>query len=483
MRDKNDSSIQKNFIMNFILTGSRFLFPLITFPYVSRVLLSEGNGKIAFAASVAGYFSMIAALGIPTYGIRVCAQAKDDKDELSRTVQELFLLHFIMTAIALACFILCIWIIPEFYEEKALFLVEAAGILLSVFGMEWLFQALEKYSYITIRSLVFKILSVILMFLCVHQESDYVKYSAISVFSVAGSNLFNVTQIRKYVSIKKYDHLQLKKHLKPVLILFSQSMVISVYTNLDTVMLGFMREDSQVGYYNAAVKLKGILTSLVSSLSSVLLPRMSYYYKQGKLKEYRNLALKALNFAIFISVPLSMYFSLYASDCLEFLAGKAFLPATMAMRFIVISVVPIGITGVLGIQVLISEGKEKYVLYSVIGGAVTDCILNLLWIPGYGATGAALATTVAECVVLLIQCIFTGKLLKELKREIHIKRYILLGIIALLASRTVIFAEDAGCFVRLMISAVIFGVIYVVSLLIIRDEFIGYVLRGKIKRE
>ena len=463
-----------NFIMNFILTGSRFLFPLI-----SRVLLSEGNGKIAFAVSAAGYFSMIAALGIPTYGIRVCAQVKDDKDKLSRTVQELFLIHFIMTAIALACFILCIWIIPEFYEEKSLFLVEAAGILLSVFGMEWLFQALEQYSYITIRSLVFKILSIILMFFCVHQESDYVKYSAISVFSVAGSNLFNVTQIRKYVSIKKYEHLQLKKHLKPVLILFSQSMVISVYTNLDTVMLGFMREDSQVGYYNAAVKLKGILTSLVSSLSSVLLPRMSYYYKQEKIKEYKELALKALNFTIFISVPLSMYFSFYASDCLEFLAGKAFLPAAAAMRFIVIAVVPIGITGVLGIQVLISEGKEKYVLYSVIGGAVTDCILNLLWIPQYGAAGAALATTAAECVVLLVQCLYTRKLLYELRKGLCIRRYVVAGVIALFSSRVVVLVENAEVIVRLMLSALVFGVAYAIYMMVVKDEFIGYVFVGR----
>lgn len=472
MQSNKNTSISVNFIMNFILTSSRFLFPLITFPYVSRVLLAEGNGKIAFAASVAGYFSMVAALGIPTYGVRCCAQLKDDKEELSKAVQELFVIHLVMTVIVLGSFIACIFLVPSFYEEGALFLIEAVGILLSLFGMEWLFQAMEQYSYITIRSLAFKILSITFMFLFVHEEADYVKYSAISVFASVGSNLLNVTQLHKYISFKRYRKLELRKHIKPIIVLFSQSMVISIYTNLDVVMLGFMRDSSEVGYYNAAVKLKGILASMVSSLGNVLLPRMSYYYKQQRMTEYKDLIVKALNFTVFISIPMSIYFSFYAADCLEFLAGKDFLPATVAMQFMVGAVVPIGITGVLGIQVLTSAGKEKYVLYSVIAGAITDFTLNCMLIPKFGASGAAFSTIIAECVVLVIQCIYTRQLLSELRRGLHLIRYLVAGGIALVGSMMIGLWDMKNYMVRLLLSGGIFVIIYGLAMIIGRDEFV-----------
>ena len=158
-RKEKIHSVRYNFIMNFILTASQFIFPLITFPYVSRVLQAAGNGKLSFVASVSNYFIMIASLGIPTYGIRACAKVRDDKNNLSKTVQEIYLINLIMTVLATAIYIICIFSVSKFQADKNLFLIYGLNIVLNMFGMNWLFQALEQYDYITFRSIAFKVIS------------------------------------------------------------------------------------------------------------------------------------------------------------------------------------------------------------------------------------------------------------------------------------------------------------------------------------
>lgn len=289
-------SVKYNFIMNFILTASQFIFPLITFPYVSRVLLAAGNGKISFAASVANYFMMVASLGVPTYGIRACAQVRDDKKKLSKTVQEIFAINFIMTVLVCITYFICIFTVPKFQAEQVLFLINGLSIVLNMFGMNWVYQALEQYDYITFRSLFFKIVSIVLMFLLVHEQGDYIKYAAITVLAGVGSNILNFIRLHRFIEFKWEGNYNLKRHLKPILILFAQSLAVSIYTNLDTVMLGFLKTDQDVGYYNAAIKIKSILLSLVTSLGNVLLPRMSYYAKRNEIELFKSTMAKSFEF-------------------------------------------------------------------------------------------------------------------------------------------------------------------------------------------
>ena len=185
--------------MNFILTATQFIFPLITFPYVSRILQAAGNGRVTFAASAANYFMMVASLGIPTYGIRACARVRDDKDKLTKTVQELFIINAVVTALVTIAYIVSICAIPRFLEDKTLFYINGINIVLNMFGMNWVYQALEQYDYITFRSIAFKLISIVLMFLLVHQQSDYVVYGAITVFAAVGSYVLNFIRIRKKI--------------------------------------------------------------------------------------------------------------------------------------------------------------------------------------------------------------------------------------------------------------------------------------------
>lgn len=474
-------SVKYNFIMNFILTATQFIFPLITFPYVSRVLQASGNGKVTFAVSVANYFMMVASLGIPTYGVRACARVRDEKEKLTKTVQELFIINAIVTLLVTITFIFSIYAVPKFTEDKILFLINGVNIVLNMFGMNYVYQALEQYDYITFRSILFKIISIVLMFLLVHQQSDYVIYAAITVFAAVGSYVLNFIRLRKIIAFRCYGNYNLKQHLKPIFTLFAQSVAVSIYTNLDTVMLGFMKTDTDVGYYHAAVNIKGLLLSLVTSLGNVLLPRMSYFVKNKMMTEFKKYMVKALNFELLMAFPLTLFFVLFSKESILFLAGSGYEGAILAMQIITIAVIPNGLTGVLGVQVLTSMENEKYVLFSVIIGAVVDFLLNLVFIPNYGADGAALATTIAEFLVLFVQFLYTKDLLRAAKKEFRWYFYLAICAFAGVAAYLVKYIH-LNSFLTLIVSAIIFFGIYGCGLILIKEPVVVETMNGIKKR-
>ena len=481
-------SVKYNFIMNFILTASGFIFPLITFPYVSRVLLETGNGKVAFVIAYVNYFLMVAQLGIPTYGIRACARVRDDKEKLSQTYQELMIINLVTTTVITGVYFITLFTVPQLFENRTMFLINSCTFFLQFMGANWLFQALEQYDYITIRNIIFKIISVILMFILVRQSGDYIIYSTITMFAAYGSNVLNFFRARKYVSFRKTGKYDFKRHYKPILTLFAQSLAISIYTNLDTIMLGFMKgdvRDAQVGYYSAATRIKVILTSLVTSLGNVLLPRMSYYVKKGLKSEFSRLMIKAMNFALFISIPLALFFFIASNESLRFIAGARYEPATMTLSFLALCVIPIGITNVIGIQVLTPLEDEKHVMISVIAGAVTDFLLNLAFIPAYGSTGAAVATLIAEVVVLIMQLVYARNIIKPVKRYIKLPKYVITGLIAAAPTFLIHLIHFPHPVINVIIESVIFFGIYAGILYAAKDRMITETLgaaKRKIKR-
>lgn len=241
-------SVKYNFIMNAILTVAGIIFPLITFPYISRVLLVEGSGKVAFATSVVTYFTMFASLGIPTYGVRACAIVRDNKEKLSKTVQELLIISGGTTLLTYIVFGISLFVIPEFAQERTLLLIVGLGIGLNTIGVQWLYNALEQYSYITTCSILFKVIGMILMFLLVKESSDYQIYGGVYVIASFGSYVLNFICLRKFVTFQKTGTYQFKQHLKHIMVFFAMSAGASIYLNLDVVMLRFLQSNEAVGY-------------------------------------------------------------------------------------------------------------------------------------------------------------------------------------------------------------------------------------------
>jgi len=468
---KKQKSIKVNFIMNALLTMSSFIFPLITFPYVSRILLPEGTGKVSFATSLISYFAMFAQLGIPTYGIRACAKVRDDKEKLNKVVQELFIINLVMSVISYIILFVMIFTIPKLQQEKSLYLIVSLTVVFNLIGMEWLFKGLEQYSYITVRSLIFKAVAMAGMFAFVHKKSDYVIYGALTILAASASNIMNFFYSRKFVSFRPLKSYSFKPHLKAVAVFFAMACATTIYTHLDTVMLGFMKSDTDVGYYNAAVKIKTILVSIVTSLGAVLLPRASYYVQQNKMDEFRKISTKALNFVFLISLPLTVYFIYYAKQGIFFLSGSAYGGAVIPMQIIMPTLIFIGITNILGIQILVPLGKEKTVLLSEVVGAVIDLILNAVLIPKLASAGAAIGTLVAEFAVLIVQYYALRKEVTPMLKQIKYYKILISLALAFAASFWVPML-NLSIFITLLISAVVFFAVYGVMLILLKEKFV-----------
>lgn len=466
-----EPSIKKNFIMNFILQLSALIFPLITFPYVSRILLAEGNGRIAFVNSVVSYFTMFALLGIPAYGVRQVAKVRENKRLLSKTVQEIFYLNTILTVIVLIVYLISIQVIPRFQEESSLFYLHIGTFLLNLLGMEWLYKGLEQYQYIAKRSLVFKIISIVLMFLLVREKSDVMTYGAITIFAAAGSSLLNFINLRKVITFYKDERLNIKQHVKATLGFFVLTISISVYTNLDSVMLGWMQNNEAVGYYSAAVKIKSILVGLVTSLGAVLLPRLAFYHERGDEKEFSRLCQKSLDFIWIASFPMSAFFILYATESIRFLSGAAYDPAVLPMQVVMPTLLFIGLTNLMGWQILVPTNREHIVVKSVTAGAIVNLVANALLIPPFGPTGAAIGTLIAEFIVLAYQW---WQLKGFMAYVVDIKEVVKTAFASVLCSVVILFVPKlSSLFWTLVVHGILYFGLYGIILILIKEKHIN----------
>lgn len=457
--------------MNMILKMSSFIFPLITFPYVSRVLGADGNGSILFAASLVSYFAMFAYLGIPTHGVKVCAQCREDKESLSRTVQELLIISAVATVISFIVLLLAVAFIPRLTENRAIILIYSATLILNWLGVEWFYQAIEQYDYITYRNILFKFISVILMFIFVKDASDCVLYAGIAVLGTSGSYVMNAFRLKKYIYIKPVKQYCFKRHMKPVFTLFLLSVSTIIYTNLDAVMLGFMTSNTEVGYYNAAIKMKSILVGVTTALGTVLLPRISNYVEKKSEEQFQRVIRKSFQFTILLAVPLSIYFVAEASNILNFFAGPEYGPATVPMMLITPTIFFIGLSNITGIQILVPLGQEKYTVLSTVCGAVIDVFLNIAFIPRWGAAGAAFSTLIAEIVVLLVQLICLRKRLHGLIDFRNIAKIVKVSIAAsccLMLVRMVL--PKQNLFLSIVVTGVVFFGVEAIGLILIKEE-------------
>ena len=396
-------SLKKNIALNLFRTLLSLLFPLITFPYASRILLPEGIGRVAFARSVIDYFIIIATLGISTYGIRETAKVRDDRQQLSKISREIVTINMISTAVSYLLLFIAIFCIPKLTDYRLLLIVISSKILFTALGLDWLYGGMEDYKYITTRAIVFQIISVALLFIFVHRPEDYLKYASIAVFSNVGSHVCNWIHSKKYIDLLIRTKLELKKHLKPIFTLFAMAVVTKIYVVLDVIMLGFICTDWDVGIYTAAVKVNKVVLSLVVAACTVLMPRLSYYSEKKEIEKFNDLAYKGFNALLLFSIPSSIGLSLVSYHAIMLFSGQHYVAAIPAMRVMNPIIIIIGISNFIGMQLFMPLRKEKYTLYSVICGAVANFSLNLVIIPKFQALGAAISTVCAEMVVTSVQ--------------------------------------------------------------------------------
>jgi O-antigen/teichoic acid export membrane protein len=432
-------SIKKNAALNTIRTVMGIIFPIITFPYASRTLFPEGIGKVNFANSVVSYFAIIAGLGVFNYGIREATKIRENKLEVSKLVEEIFIINIISTVISYLLLVFFVMNVPYLKQYKLLIFISSSSIIFTTIGFDWVYNAFEEFSYITIRSISFQFISLVLLFIFVKTKDDYVKYLMIGVFSSVGYNIFNFFHLRKYIKFSFHYKLDIKKHLKPIFMLFGLAVITSIYTILDTTMLGFLAGDEQVGYYSAATKINKMVLSIVTAASAVIFPRLSKYANDNDNSSFRELFNLSLNITLCFAIPVTIGLNLLSEPITLLFSGYSYLPSIPVMRIMNPIIVIISISNLIGIQCLVPLKKEKITLISVFCGAITNFTLNFFLIQRYQAVGAAIATVVAESVVLLVQLLFAYK---QIDKKIFINNLFqvlisvtIMGIVVLLITK------------------------------------------------
>lgn len=479
MAGTKQKSLKLNFLMNTIAAISSVVVPLITFPYISRILLPEAKGKVTFAIGLVSYFHVFAQMGIPTYGIQLCAKIRDDERELTKAVHELFFINICMTALSYVALAIFLHFVPKLRAEKNLYIIISTTIFLVTIGIEWFYKALEEYVYITKWSLIAKVIAVGAIFLLVKREEDYIIYAVITA-ATSLTSIINIVHSRKFISWKPIGNYQIKKHFKYIVVFGAMTFATTLYTNLDTVMLGFLSKYQEVGYYDAAVKIKTVLVCLVTSLGSVLMPRASYYVQNKMWDDFWRIASKAVNYVFLVALPMVVYFIFFAKQGIRLLPGEAYDAAIVPMQVIMPTLLLVGITDIISTQILIPLGKERIVLYSRIFGALTDMVLNFILIPGLGAVGAAVGTLVAEAVVLGIQFLAQRKEISFIFREVKYLKMVVALLLGMAGAFWVLWTP-LGNFLSVLISGVLFLGIYGISLLVMKEPLLEETVDQSVK--
>lgn len=403
-------SVKVNYILNLINTGTQMLFPLITFPYVCRVIEADGIGQINFFQSIISYISLFTCLGIPMYAIREIARDRSDVVQMNRTAMEILLLHSMLTLVGYAIVAILCLTVPQIQVNIPLFLILSLTIFFTAIGCEWFYQGIEDFKYITIRGLIIKTVSVVLLFIFVKSKTDLLYYGCYTVFGVLGGNIFNFFRLRKYIHRENiiFSELHIKRHVKPVLKVFSFSVVTSIYLQLNTVLLGFLKNALAVGYFAAATKVMQMLLTMSVCLGSVMMPRASHLIAENKEDEFNRLIQKSYDFTLAIALPITIGLIFCAPSLITALCGVKFEHSILPSQIIAPIILMVAISNVFGIQVLFPKGKINIVTLSCGIGAVADLILNLCLIPFFSYIGTSIAYLGAE-VATTVSMYFIGR--------------------------------------------------------------------------
>lgn len=480
----SQKSIKKNFALSLTNTLAGLLYPIVTFPYISRILQPEGVGLIQFYQSVISYFALFAALGIPLYAVKEISKCKDDVELRNKTTAEIVYLFSTLTAIAYIALIIVGFVISEFYSHLGIFLILSFHLILVAIGCEWFYQAVEEFKYITVRSLTIKFVSLIALFIFVRDENDLYAYAVLLVLGEAGNYLLNFFHIRKFLNIFAYPFKwnELKRHIKPAFEIFLLNVIVSIYINLDSVMLGFIKGEEAVGYYTAATKITKAFTGITSALGFVVFPRLTNYYAKREIELFKSLVTTSLNFIIILYMPIAVGLVICAPTLIPLYCGAMYLPSILTLQIMAPIVVFISISGILGTIALYAMDLQRLVIICTGVGALSNFVLNLIFIPLYSHHGAAIASVVAEVSVAISMLFFTNRyigisVLNKNTLDAFVGAVSIAICLYLFNTRV-----ELSQFVQLMMDFTIAILIYSITLLLTRNETVGEIVNSFQKR-
>ena len=461
-------SVKFNFIMNMILTASSFIFPLITFPYVSRVLSPQGVGTNSLTNANTQYFMLLGTLGITMYATKKIATVRENKRKLRQTFWEIFSIQFIGCMISYVIFVLVLGLnssLGMYYMLQGFF------ILSSAIDISWYFVGIEDFKNASIRSFFVKVTSVILIFIFVKDSNDLWKYILINSLTMfVGQFVMWFYVDKSNFSFKSLEKLKLKKHMLPVLVLFIPQVASQIYTVLDKTMLGIYSPTVDVGYYDQSQKIVRILLTIITSLGMVMMPRIASLTSKNQHDLVKDTLKKSFTVISFLAVPIAFGIMSVSDRFIPLFFGYEYISVIPLLKISSVLIIIIGLGNVFGTQYMIAVGKNKEYTISVCVGAVVNFILNLILIPKYSALGAVIATVSAELSIALIQ-LWCSREILDFSWIKETYKYWVSGIIMLLVVRLLDIGTHRN--VLILIRQIAGGMtVYFVMLLILRDKML-----------
>ena len=407
-------SIKKNYLFNLLYQILLLLTPMITAPYVSRVLGPDGIGQVSYTESIATYFVLFATMGITTYGQREISYVQDDRSMRSVIFWNTKVLEFIISVLVLLFYFIFIFC-GNGFNDYLLFIFSLN--ILSVFvDVTWLFQGMEEFGKIVSRNVVFKVLSVIYIFLVVKDENDICFYAFGLCFFTFISNASLWVSVPKVIDLVSINHINPFKDFRAVVSLFIPTIAISVYTVLDKTMIGIITKNAlENGYYEQALKISKMILTVVTALSSVTIPRVGFYFKKNDFNKLESLMYRAYRFVWFLCIPLSFGLIMISSNFVPWFYGDEYYEVINLLRVLAFLILAIGINNVTGMQYLVPTKRQGLFTVTVLIGAIVNFVLNCILIPRFHALGAAIASVVAESVIAIVQLIFVKDEINPIK--------------------------------------------------------------------
>lgn len=405
-------SLGKNSVLNAIKALMAVIFPLITTPYVTSILGVDNVGRYSFSYTFVTYFLLIASLGINNYAIREGAAFRDNKEELGVFINEVFSINIISTIVSYVLLVACILSVSKFQEYWQLILILSAQIGFTTLGVEWIYSIFEDYFYITVRSILFQLLSILLLVLLVKTEDDVNMYAWVTVISSVGANVWNLVKSRKYCRVRFTFKLNIKKHIVPILYIFASNAAVVIYVSSDNTILGFMTSDYNVGLYSLATKIYRATKTMLSAFIVVSIPRLSYYVGKNKMDDYNVTLSKLFRLIVSFAFPIMTGIILLSQEIILLLSNSDYIESKDSVIFLSIALLFCMLSYIYGQCILMPLKLEKITMYATILSSIVNVILNFILIPVLQQNGAAITTIIAEAMVFIFYWIYIHNKIK-----------------------------------------------------------------------
>lgn len=400
--------LSKNILYNLILTVSGYVFPILTFPYVTRVLGPESYGTANFILSVVDYAIMLSSLGIGLLGVKEIARCNGDESRLNGVFSSLFSMHLTIALLISAVYLATVFAVGEFRENYPLYLVGTVKIIANVFLIEWLYSGLQQFRYITLRSIIVRTLYVVAVFLFIRKPDDYGMFVILTVAQVFANSLINWFYSRSIVRFR-YSLKGTRQYFGPALSLGTSSFLLSFYVTFIVMYLGFASGDAAVGYYTTSTKLYAILLSLLGAFNGGLMPYVNSLYGKGGRDAMKGAVSKSLSLVLLLSIPTAVYSVFMADDIIEAVAGPQYHNSVLPFKIIIFQVVLVGISQVTELQILLTLNKTKEILFCTGISVLLSVVIMLLFVRRYAEVAAACAVMIPHILEFSLLYFFARK--------------------------------------------------------------------------